>query len=268
MTTPQAISEESKLQALLNLGLTIYEAKIYSVLVGRPSLTASEVSFLAHIPRPKSYGALRTLQSKGLIKILPGKPERYSPVSPEEVLVPIAEELSKGASESSKIVDILMASYQTGKTTDLEKQFQNENLWILKGRSKIYDTVTSMISESKLQLSISTTPNGIVRHYKAFCDTYEKAMVRKVKVSMISPVNQTSERVAEQLGHVIKLKHSPRSLGHFILVDGAELIVVQDNPDDWDERTGNDVAVWTRNQLLVNSVQTMYEELWRSLNSK
>jgi DNA-binding MarR family transcriptional regulator len=55
----------------MKLGLTEYEARIYSVLVKLGPKKAGEISFFSKVPRPKTYGALRELQRKGLIEVLP-----------------------------------------------------------------------------------------------------------------------------------------------------------------------------------------------------
>src|SRR5206468_12736998 len=68
------------MQSLMKLGLTEYEARIYVVLTKMGPRNASEISFLGKVPRPKTSGAIRGLESKGLLRIVPGKPERYMAV--------------------------------------------------------------------------------------------------------------------------------------------------------------------------------------------
>src|SRR5438046_4369822 len=86
----------------MKLGLTEYEARIYVVLTKMGPRNASEISFLGKVPRPKTYGAIRGLESKGLLRIVPGKPERYMAVSPNDVLVPLVDKLNKETTRSEE----------------------------------------------------------------------------------------------------------------------------------------------------------------------
>jgi hypothetical protein len=53
---------------------------------------ASEVGFFGQAPRTKAYEAIRELERKGLLQIIPGKPELlYMPSSPTNVLMVVIE---------------------------------------------------------------------------------------------------------------------------------------------------------------------------------
>src|SRR6266568_4963025 len=58
-------ADEFSVQSLMKLGLTEYEARIYVVLTKMGPRNASEISFLGKVPRPKTYGAIRSLERQG-----------------------------------------------------------------------------------------------------------------------------------------------------------------------------------------------------------
>lgn len=70
------------LKRFKDIGLTSYEAKSYLSLLNRDTLTVSEVSKLAGIPRPNAYEALERLMSKGLCASKPGHVKKYSASDP------------------------------------------------------------------------------------------------------------------------------------------------------------------------------------------
>ena len=74
--------EEREVAALRWLGLTEYECRLYLALVKMGAVKASEVSFFGQVPRTKAYGAIADLKQKGLVKVIPGKPEIYQASSP------------------------------------------------------------------------------------------------------------------------------------------------------------------------------------------
>jgi predicted transcriptional regulator len=73
------------LKRFKELGLGCYEAKAYLSLLEKETLTVTEVSRLADIPRANAYEALEKLLSKGFCVSKPGDIKRYS-ASPPSLL--------------------------------------------------------------------------------------------------------------------------------------------------------------------------------------
>jgi HTH-type transcriptional regulator, sugar sensing transcriptional regulator len=71
------------IEKLKQMGFSDYEAKCYLALFERDSLTASEVSILAGVPRPNAYEALGKLTAKGLCMAVPGKTKKFTVADPE-----------------------------------------------------------------------------------------------------------------------------------------------------------------------------------------
>src|SRR5207237_400077 len=161
---------------------------------------ASEISFLGKVPRPKTYGAIRGLESKGLLRIVPGKPERYMAVSPNDVLIPLVEKLNKETTECVQVVENLAMAFESSRY--------------------VYT---------------------------------EKAAERGAKVRVAAPINQINQSVARELGEVIEVRNSSGPMVKFLTADSAEIIFTEDIPDDTNVATGQDVATWTNDPLLVKA---------------
>jgi len=83
----QIIGENAELiQTLVNIGLTVSEAKVYFALVRRGSLTAVDAVKLSGVPRAKIYELLNSLSSYGLCYETPSKKKNYTVVNPKEGL--------------------------------------------------------------------------------------------------------------------------------------------------------------------------------------
>lgn len=78
---------EQLLKKLISLGLTGYEAKIFFSMIGRNSLTASEISRLSGVPRQRTYDVLDGLHLKGLCVEVPGDVVRYHASNPKDALM-------------------------------------------------------------------------------------------------------------------------------------------------------------------------------------
>src|SRR2546428_118072 len=190
--------------------LCSYSVEAPEILVRGPhdSMNASEISFLGKVTRPKTYGAIRGLESKGLLRIVPGKPERYMAVSPNDVLIPLVEKLNRETSECVAVVENLTMAFESSKYVYTEKPFERSDLWSVKGREKVYKRVQDLIGEAKVNVFFATTANGLVRIYKAHSEVLEKASERGAKVRIIAPVNQTNSSVARELNEVIEVRNA------------------------------------------------------------
>ncbi len=261
-------ADEFSVQSLMKLGLTEYEARIYVVLSKMGPRNASEISFLGKVPRPKTYGAIRGLESKGLLRIVPGKPERYMAVSPNEVLIPLVEKLNRETSECVAVVENLTMAFESSKYVYTEKPFERYDLWSVRGRDKVYKRVQDMIGEAKVNVFFVTTANGLVRLYKAHSESLEKAAERGAKVRIVAPVNQTNSSVARELAEVIEVRSTIVPMMKFIAADSAEIIFTEDIPDDTNVNAGQDVATWTNDPLLVKSHEKIFDQVWPSLQGK
>ncbi len=71
------------LSDLERLFLSPYEAKAYLALIKNGSITASELSKVAAIPKQRTHDILRNLETKGFAISHPGRARLYKPVSPQ-----------------------------------------------------------------------------------------------------------------------------------------------------------------------------------------
>jgi sugar-specific transcriptional regulator TrmB len=78
--------DESETAPLVELGLTGYEASAYLALTRRGRATGAEVARLAGLPRQRIYDVLDALVGRGIATVEPGRPARYTALSPEEAV--------------------------------------------------------------------------------------------------------------------------------------------------------------------------------------
>jgi sugar-specific transcriptional regulator TrmB len=107
-------------EALVQLGLTAYEAKAYLALIRRDHSTAAEVARVAGLPRQRIYDVLSSLVEKGLASARPGSPVKYSAAPPElaldRLLVEHRHELSRLELETRRMIDELVPAYLAGRS--------------------------------------------------------------------------------------------------------------------------------------------------------
>jgi len=253
--------------ALKRLGLTEYEAKVYAALIRAGSKTAGELSFLSGVPRTKLYGSLRSLEKKGLVKTLHHKPETFAASSPNESLLPLAENLVKEAGESLEQMQSLILAYESMKLMSSRRASPKTELVIVEGRSAVSDSLTKYLSGSSESVEIVTSENGVVRLYKSHLKQIERLLSKGVKVRLITHVTSQNASVAEKIRNVIQLRPSPKLSFQIFSIDSKAIIFIEAIPDDLDDRAGNDIGVISENHHVVDSFRNLYNVFWAALPS-
>jgi len=258
--------EEKELSALRHLGLNEYESRIYLVLVRKGPIKAGEASFFGEVPRTKTYGAIRELERKGLLRVIPGKPELYAPTSPSEALMPRITKLNKEVKDTEELVHALALTYESSKYVKGEVPEEANDCWKLEGREAIFDKLTQIINGASKAVIYCTSASGLIRAYKAHSEVLEGARKRGATVRFLAQISAENSGVARELGEVVDLKRSEKPFADsFVSVDSKELVVVESRPDDLRTDRGSDLAIWTTNKLLVEFHEQLFDRVWNSI---
>ncbi len=258
--------EDKEVAALSRLGLTEYEARIYLALVRMGPRKASEVSFFAHVPRTKTYGAIRELDRKGLLQVIPGKPELYMPSSPSEFLMPLVTKLNSEVKDSEGLVQQLAVMHESSKYIKREIPKESGEFWQVDGRHSIINKLNQTLSCAKKSINYLTSPSGLIRAYKAHSDILEKGMKQGAIVRILSPTSAETSSVAREFSEIIKLKGLDKPFkGSFVSIDNRELVLIESKPDDLNTDKGSDIAIWTTNKLLVEMYDQLFDRFWNVL---
>jgi sugar-specific transcriptional regulator TrmB len=261
---PARIHDE-EIGALQLLHLTLYEAKAYLALIKNGPLRASEVGFLGRVPRPKVYGALRHLGRKGLVHIVPSNPAAFRAVSPMAVLKTKVDELVNQAALTQETVRKLAQEHELTKHGNRGSELPREanELWHIHGREHIYNGVARMLERATKSISYYATPAGLVRAYKAHSEYLENAAKRGAAVRVLGQASKDNHIVAQELAAIVKIRKTTKPLAaNFVCIDGRELVVIENCPNDFDVRNGTDKAAWTTNELLVELYENLFERVW------
>jgi len=258
--------EQSNVNALMRLGLTEYEARIYIALVKSGPSRAGEISFLSNVPRTKTYGALKELMRKNLVLAIPEKPERYLAASPNETLFPLVERLSQDLRKAEEAIQSLALSYESMKYVRKAEPYEKSEIWVLKGRSEVFEKLNEMFMNAREYIHVITTLNGIVRSYKSNAGTLEKCKTKGVKILFIAPISKQNARVATEFMEIAEIRCLQiQPLIQSACIDGKSIIFTEAIPDDLDMTQGMDEAIWTTNPFLTRANDWLFNYLWEHL---
>jgi sugar-specific transcriptional regulator TrmB len=255
--------DERELSALRHLGLTEYESRIYLVLVRSGPIKAGEISFFGQVPRTKTYGALRELERKGLLRVIPGKPELYAPSSPSEVLMPLVTKLNKEVKSTEELVHNLTMTYESNKYVKRDIPQEAGEFWEIEGRKSIFNKLNQIMNDASKSINYCTSPLGLIRAYKAHSEILENVRKKGAIVRVLSPINSENSGVAHELSEIIELKRLDKPFGtNFVSVDGRQLVIIDSKPEDLRTDRGSDRAIWSTNKLLIELHEQFFERLW------
>ncbi len=141
---------EETILKLRNLGLTPYEAKAYLVLLKNKVMSSTQISKEAHIPQPRVYDVLKSLEDKGLVIVSEGRPKLYKAEDPQKALKKLVDRIVEKIKEDYlSLVDTLERIYVSAA------EEAKEEIWKLNSPSKIYDKILDVINEAQIELLIS-----------------------------------------------------------------------------------------------------------------
>ena len=249
------------LNRLKALGLNSYEAKLWVALLSVGTATAGELSDIANVPRSRSYDVLEGLEKKGFIIMQIGKPIKYLAISPNEVLGRVKDTISDAYLEREKAMGTFQKSEFMAELDDLHNKGMKlveptDISGSIKGRSKIYSRLQTMIKNAEKKIVIVTTNEGAHRKSTFLKKSLEKAKLKGVDISIYSP-HSISSNFGKELKNIANLKNSKDLKSRMCVVDGSEVLLML--LDEGGAHEDSDVAVWLKAPFIASALNTMIQ---------
>ncbi len=259
------VASTQALDALKNIGLNLYERKIFVALLAKGIATAGEVSEIAKVPRSRSYDVLESLADKGFIVLQPSKPIRYVALAPRDALERSKENLKRKHEEiierierlnSSEIVKELEVIYKQGFS--LVQPF--EMTGTLKGRHAINQQLNSLLKKAKKNISIMTTEGGLNDLYSRHFKTLNRASKKGVRIRIVAPL--AGGKLASDLSEIADVRSMETSSGRVAMIDDHILLALT---DDTKVHQTQDMAFWANSSHASSDIlSNFFEQLWNS----
>ena len=244
---------------LIRYDLTPNQAKVYLFLSKIGIKTASEISKALEIPRTETYHLLSTLQQKGIIFSIFGKPTKFNAVGIEESIEILVNnqrnrinELEVGKESIIKLWNII-PKYRKDENEGQENKFQS-----LQGRNSILIKLEQMIKESKENILVL----GTEEDFKKFYFTEFNELLQKTKSDLKILVDNSSDmpHIFEDIPSkkIKKIEDKNREDFCFIIKDDSEVIFFISN-----KQVKNMLAVWTDSKAFVTTLRSLFSLLWK-----
>ena len=250
------------MEKIQDYGLTEYEARAYLALLELHGGTAREVASLSRVPRTKIYQVLDDLHAKRLAEMIPERPKKYVAVPFEEYLARF--EVEYQAKLEKIAVDKKMARTELVPATSRETT-KTGGFQVFKGRKNVTTKVEEMLMAAEAEVFHVGTA-AAARRYQYHVPVLRDLAKKGIALRNMFPVTSDNEAAMKDLAEHGELRVRPdEGAGAAILVvDDKMALVWHPVPDDSHVFQGEDVAMWTDDEVVVRDLKSGYEGTWAS----
>ena len=265
------VAQQHVLDSLKQIGLNLYERKIWVSLLSRGSATAGELSSLAKVPHSRTYDILESLADKGFVVIQTAKPLKYMAMAPGEAL----ERAKRKVKEDSEISTDRISQLQGSPVMkELEKIYKNgvslvepsELTGALKGRNAMHAQLETLFKGAKSQINVITTAQGVADMQSRHGEFLKKAASKGVKVKIAAPHTKESAEALNIMKSYADVRKISKNdvLGRVCIIDNNHIVIAL--TDDKSVHPTQDLALWTQSQHVASGVMgPMFNVLWDQL---
>lgn len=224
--------DKEALSLLKRMGLNQYESKTYLALVSSGPTTATKLSDMAEIPRPRVYDVLSNLVKKGFVAEKPTRPTTYMAMPLNAAIESLkkqkTEEHKKELEELEELKNRLAKNFE-GKT---QINMGEEEVYVLKGRKSIYSLLGELIKNANKRIIITSTPEGLERKKREY-----NSLIKK----------------AEERGIEVIIKEGPHRIA---IVDNNALLFLSES-----KAPKHEEAAWIKSDFVANSFKEMISKI-------
>jgi sugar-specific transcriptional regulator TrmB len=244
---------------LVRYNLTPNQSKVYLFLSKIGIKTASDISKTLKIPRTETYHLLSTLQQKGIIFSVFGKPTKFNAVGLAESLEILLNneknrinELELGKDSLIKLWNIIPNYIENDKESQ-ENKFQS-----LQGRNSILVKLEQMVKDSKENMLVLGTEADFKRFY--FTEFTELLNKTKSNLKILTDYSEDSPHIFEDISSkkIKTIDDKNREDFCFIIKDDSEVIFFVSN-----NKVKDMLAVWTDSKAFVTTLRSLFSLMWK-----
>ena len=256
------MSNDENTDLLLNLGLTLNQAKIYLTILRLEKTPVAKIAKFSKVRREDVYRNLPALEKMGLIERLLGKPS-------EVQATPISDALTfLVAEEKSKFDKRLLGMRNTVQRLSLKDWklpfSKEESIYILIAEKKAILAKTSkLIKNSRKEVSLIADKGRILPVLSQFSDECGEAIRRGAQVRLLfegdKPDVLLRDKVATLIdGASVHVRFYRKALNHFIMSDDKEALITTSK----ESGLGESPSLWTNNSNLLGVLRNSFESDW------
>jgi len=251
-------------EKLIDFGFTKEEAEVYVFLSSMGPSPARVVSRRFDVNRMRAYRTLKSLEDKGLVERIIGRPMRF-------VANPLKESLSRyidgfrerltelETREEEIIEDWTRISDATSEQPE-EPRFR-----IFEGRQQIYELLIQMCERASGEICIVTTKRDLHRLALMGIDERLRTVSKEgTRVRVLTQVEGPDFAEMEYFSDFAEIRHVPLPAPvRFVTIDERETLTTTSMEDTMSLTTHDDAGLWTNAPSYNSAMKIFFDALWR-----
>lgn len=248
-------------ESLKIMGLTEYEAKVYSVLVLFDRAEAKKIYEYLGMPKPSVYQSLKGLMDKGLVMLVSSKPAIYRAVSPKIAIKHLSE-----VHENAEKTALSELKYLEENVVETE----NPNIiWTLFGENNLEHSLEELIRKAHTSMKLILPSNYL--NYLDFVSDPDLEIQLMFFGDDVSLNRLDLKNIAVHNGYKLDISDFGSLSEYFekntlpseqyseftlVLIDDEEMMYVPAFPEN--TKSG----VTSKNPYLINMVNLIFGAVW------
>ena len=251
-------------EKLIDFGFTKEEAEVYVFLSSMGPSPARVVSRRFDINRMRAYRTLKSLEDKGLVERIIGRPMRF-------VANPLKESLSKyidGFRErltelETREEDIIEDWTRISDASS--EQVEEPRFRIFEGRQQIYELMVQMCARAHREICVVTTKRDLHRLALMGIDERLRTVSNEgIRVRVLTQVEGPDFPEMEYFSDFAEIRHVPLPAPvRFVTIDDKEALTTTSMEDTMRLTTQDDAGLWTNAPSYNSTMKVFFDALWR-----
>ena len=257
-------------EALMKLGLSKNETKVYLFLARVGEKKASEISEALSLHRTETYRILRDLEKKGLVSSVFEKPLKFI-ATPFERAIDILIETKKLKlkmleQKKEKLLDAWLSIPRPEFEAEKKEVFQ-----ILEGDEQIDLKANEILSRTEEEVCVFLTEDDVGRLYHSgFLDKLEELSRKGTSVRLLASKSPKNIFFIEKMN----FQHAEHKI---VEVDDIPFLMISDREEllfllkrngnntlNEKKRKNRTTALWTNYEILTRTLYKLFTQLWDS----
>jgi sugar-specific transcriptional regulator TrmB len=253
--------EGEVMSALVQLGLTNAEAKVYLATVTLEGGTATEIAALAGKDRGNTHHTLAKLQQLGIVEPTTGSPTVFNAIEVTKAL----DHLFSLQSMRLRRLDELRKSISANvSSSSFRATPQAETYSIIKGRLNTYLRMIESVAMSKEKVALLCSAEGLtrLRRFRNFFQSVSEKAAEGVEFRIISEITAANLEDVKAFSRIGEFRHIRNQATNASVYDGKVASVALSINEKLDEDVKDHVALWTNGSSFVRTFGEFFDSIW------
>jgi sugar-specific transcriptional regulator TrmB len=251
-------------EKLIDFGFTKEEAEVYVFLSSMGASPARVVSRRFDVNRMRAYRTLKSLEEKGLVERIIGRPMRFvaNPLqeSLNKYIDGFREKLTELETREKEIID------DWTRISDVtSEQTEESRFRIFEGRQQIYELLIQMCERAHGEICIVTTKRDLHRLALMGIDERLRGVSNQgIRVRILTQVEGPDFAEMDYFSDFAEIRHIPLPAPvRFVTIDMRETLTTTSMEDTMSLTTQDDAGLWTNAPSYTSAMKVFFDALWR-----